>query len=128
MLSRAARNAAVLLAGVLVALALSSCTPKQIGASYFRDVPNGTKIAECIIQRESGGNPKAISATSDYGIFQINRSAHKRQFESMYGGPFEQKALDPTLNAKYARYLYNWYVSRGMNGWTPWKGGQYRCF
>lgn len=127
-MSKAARVVALAVVGVFVALAVSACTPKQIGASYFRDAPNGTKIAECIIQRESGGNPGAISATNDYGLFQINRAAHKRQFESMFGGPFEKKALDPTLNAKYARYLYDWYVARGYSGWTPWKGGQYRCF
>lgn len=116
----------MVLAVVLVLLA-PACTPTQIGTAQFRDVPRGTTISACIIKRESGGDPSAISPTRDYGLFQINRSAHKANFERMFGGPFERKALDPTLNAKYARYLYNYYAQRGMSGWTPWRGGRYSC-
>lgn len=72
-------------------------------------------------------NPNAISATHDYGLFQINRAAHKANFERMFHVRFETGALNPTLNAKYARYLYDYYSKRGMSGWTPWKGGKYPC-
>jgi len=98
----------------------SGCTPAQIGVAQFQ--PAQRSVASCIVKRESGGNPSAISATKDYGLFQINRAAHKRQFERMYGAPFERKALDPVLNGKYAAYLYS------VAGWSPWRGGKYRCF
>lgn len=35
--------------------------------------------AWAIMMRESGGRPDAISATGDYGVFQLNRSAHGSQ-------------------------------------------------
>lgn len=101
-------------------LTMTACTPTDIGVAQFK--PAQRAVARCIIQRESGGNPRAISATQDYGLAQINRSAHKRQFERMYGAPFERKALDPVLNGKYAAYLYS------VAGWSPWRGGKYRCF
>ncbi len=99
---------------------LSSCTPTQIGLAQFQRPQRA--VAACIIKRESGGNPKAVSPTDDWGLFQLNRPSHKAQFERMYGRPFESKALDPRLNGRYAAYLYS------IAGWSPWRGGQYRCF
>lgn len=111
---------------ILVAtLSLTSCnlrTPEEIGRFWFKDVPNGPNIASCIMKRESGFNPKAISPTRDYGLFQINRKAHKKSFEKKIGGPFEKVALGAWSNARYARHLYN------QAGWSPWRGGNYRCF
>ena len=99
---------------------VSACTPTDVGLAAF---PKHLRpVAACIIKRESGGNAGAISATHDYGLFQINRLAHKRTFERMYGGPFERKALDARLNGQYAYYLYL------VAGWSPWRGGKYRCF
>ena len=81
----------IMLISALVILG-SACSPAQVGVAQFQ--PAQRAVASCIVKRESGGNPSAISATNDYGLFQINRSAHKRQFERMYGAPFERKALD----------------------------------
>lgn len=110
---------------ITVVMSLTACkpmSPDATGRFWFRDVPNGPAIASCIMNRESGTNPRAISATGDYGLFQINRAAHKRTFESKIGGPFEQKALDSWNNARYARYLYD------QVGWSPWRGGRWKCF
>lgn len=120
-LAVAAAAAAVLVAG------LTSCTPAQNAAAYFRDIPGGQAKAACIINRESGGNPNAISATHDYGLFQINRAANAAEFDQLFGGPFDTKALDPTLNARYARWLYDYWASRGRSGWSPWAHGRYPC-
>ena len=118
------RSYKTLLASLLLAafavLVLPSCTATDIGVAQFRSPQRA--VARCIVKRESGGNARAISATKDYGLFQINRKAHKAQFERMYGAPFERKALDPVLNGKYAAYLYS------VAGWSPWRGGKYRCF
>ena len=108
---------------VIIVVLISACTPQQLteyGALHFP--PHARDTARCIIKRESGGNANAISPTRDYGLFQINRAAHKAQFERLFGPPFERKALDPDLNSRYARYLYD------RVGWSPWRGGQYRCF
>ena len=104
----------------------TGCTPTEVGVSYFP--ASARPVARCIVKRESGGDPRAISPTHDYGLFQINRKAHKRNFESRYGVAFETGALDPRLNGKYARYLYDYYRSHGGSGWEPWAGGRYRCF
>lgn len=104
----------------LLSVGGSGCSPVNVGLAQF---PAALRpVASCIIQRESGGNPSAVSPTRDYGLFQINRAAHKRQFERMYGAPFERKALDARLNGQYAYYLYR------QVGWSPWNGGNYRCF
>lgn len=118
------RSYKTLLASLLLAafalLVLPSCTPIQRGLAQWK-APQRS-VAACLAKRESGNNPSAISATKDYGLWQINRAAHKRQFERMYGAPFETKALDPVLNGKYAAYLFS------VAGWSPWAGGAYRCF
>ena len=101
-------------------LVLPSCTPIQRGLAQWK-APQRS-VAACLAKRESGNNPSAISETHDYGLWQLNRAAHKRQFEARYGAPFERKALDPVLNGKYAAYLYS------VAGWSPWRGGKYRCF
>lgn len=118
------RSYKTLLASLLLAafavLVLPSCTATQIGVAQFP--AHARAKATCIVKRESGGNAKAVSPTDDWGLFQIHRPVHKRQFERMYGAPFERKVLDPTLNGKYAAYLYS------VAGWSPWAGGKYRCF
>ena len=108
----------IMLIAVLVVIG-SACSPAQVGVAQFP--PAQRAVAACLAKRESGNNPSAISATHDYGLWQLNRAAHKRQFEARYGAPFERKALDPVLNGKYAAYLYS------VAGWSPWRGGKYRC-
>lgn len=57
------------------------------------------------MSRESGGNPRAISATDDHGLFQIHGGYAK------YG----EKIYDPEFNISLA--YNNYYKTRG---WTPW--------
>lgn len=57
------------------------------------------------MSRESGGNPRAISATDDHGLFQIHGGYAK------YG----EKIYDPEFNISLA--YNNYYKGRG---WTPW--------
>lgn len=66
--------------------------------------------AWAIAMRESGGNPRAISATHDYGLFQINRAAHHRSKLWKDG-----KMLDRDYNAKVAAHFSN----LGKN-WSAW--------
>lgn len=73
------------------------------------------RTAWAIVMRESGGRPDAISATGDYGIFQINRRT--------YGSErwWSDKAmLDREYNAKIAfalsdggRTFYPWDIDGG---------------
>lgn len=70
--------------------------------------PTAMRIAEC----ESGMNPRAVSATDDHGLFQIN-AVHRGQFEAVTGAPWSS-VYDPELNTIYARHLY------AQQGWGPW--------
>lgn len=60
--------------------------------------------AMLVMARESGGNPRAVSATDDHGLFQIHSGL------ANYG----QAIYDPETNVKIA---YGMYASRG---WRPW--------
>ena len=68
------------------------------------------KEAWAIAMRESGGNPKAISATGDYGLFQINRAAH--QDSPLWR---EGKMLNATYNAQVAAHF-----SQKGRDWSAW--------
>lgn len=71
--------------------------------------------ARCIVHRESGGNPRAVSPSHDVGIFQINR-VHASEFTRLTGKAFLPGAFDPRLNGQYALALWK---SSGRS-WRPW--------
>lgn len=80
--------------------------------------------AICLITRESGLNPQAISATGDYGAAQFNYAAHHEAHPEWYapGRGFSSLIFDPSYNAG-AMFA----MSRGGTSWTPWAGGSHSC-
>ena len=68
------------------------------------------RYAYGIVMRESKGNARAISRTSDYGLFQWNRAAWSKQ---TWWDPV--RLLDPAYNAAVA-----WRISQGGRTWYPW--------
>ena len=60
--------------------------------------------AACIVSHESGGNPRAISPTDDFGLFQVNGS----------WGP-GMASLNPVANAEAAVK-----ISDNGRSWAPW--------
>lgn len=68
------------------------------------------EAALAIIQCESRGNPNAISATGDYGLFQINAAT----WAEFFGEP-PSTWLDPLTNARRALVIYQRSGSR-----APW--------
>ena len=109
----------LLCALTLTATGCYPLTPTQEAVTFFP--PSTRTKASCIIRRESGGNPNAVSATGDYGLFQINRAAHAANFYRLYHKQFTTYALHTDYNARYARYLYD------VAGWSPWNNGRYPC-
>jgi len=79
----------------------------EFGNGYLGD--QAWKIAKC----ESGLNPRARSSTNDHGLFQINY-VHRSSFENVTGHTWSPNVYHASLNAKYARDLYN------RQGWNPW--------
>jgi Lysozyme like domain len=63
-----------------------------------------------IVMRESKGHARAISPTSDYGLFQFNRAAWSS--ESWW---HSTRLLEPAYNAAVA-----WRLSQGGRTFYPW--------
>ena len=72
------------------------------------------RVAACIVGRESGWNPFAVSATGDHGLFQFNRLAHPWLDMS--------RIYEIRFNVRLA-----WRMSRHGTNWGPWSGGTYAC-
>lgn len=78
-------------------------------------IGDNRRWALCVVERESGFNPGAISATDDHGLAQIHRTAH------------------PWINVNRARvdppYAVRTFVALSDHGRnrSPWNGGNYVC-
>lgn len=108
---RLATLGGVALAG---ALSLGACSAPSvngtIGSVFGTGFLGGQahKIAMC----ESTMNPRAVSGTNDYGLFQIN-IVHRNSFTQVTGQPWSQ-VFNPYYNAVFAKRLYD------QQGWRPW--------
>lgn len=88
---------------------------EAVRAYVARYAANPTRAA-CIIGRESGWNPSAISPTGDHGLFQFNYAAHHGWIDF----------ARVTHDVVYAVELYN-RLSRWGTNFSPWGGGAYAC-
>lgn len=84
----------------------------QQAASNFADP--ATACAVCLA--ESGGDPNASNG-ADFGLFQIEASAHPDFDMSRWS--------DPTYNAQYAAQLQ---ASSGWRPWTTYTSGKYQQY
>ena len=85
---------------------------RSVGLSPARAV-----LAAAIAMAESGGNPRAVSSTGDYGLWQINRAT--------WGGSISQ-LQNPAYNAQQMAK-----ISKKGKDWSPWstfKNGAYRKY
>lgn len=81
---------------------------RRLHAAGFRG--ENLREAWAIAMRESGGNPKSISASGDYGVFQFNHAAHGGQ--TWWSS---RKLLTPEYNIQIA-----YRMSKGGKWWGPW--------
>lgn len=115
------RRVRFFLAAILLALVLSGCDWRFAVFRYFHDTGQ-EHVAECIVRRESGGNPNARNPSGASGLFQIMLPLHGGLFAA-HGYDWQRGDwTNPFANAQVARDLYN------GSGWAPWNGGNYRCF
>lgn len=88
-------------------------SPLQIAQVAYTAGFRGTHLtmAVAISLAETGGtgNPKAVSPTHDYGLWQINQPAHPTYFKQ------SGKIFEPGYNAAAA-----YAISKGGTDWTPW--------
>jgi hypothetical protein len=69
---------------------------------------------------ESAGNPNAISPTHDYGIMQINISAHPELFHQYIWS-------EPAQNMKMAFIVYQ-QAHNSFSPWSTYKSGRYLIY
>ena len=92
----------------------SSCATSgdPVRNAIQREFPEQYAKAERVARCESGLRPNAVSpGGANWGLFQIN-TVHRGLVSSM-GYSWDQ-ILDPYVNAKVARRIYN------QGGWQPW--------
>jgi len=71
----------------------------------------GNQANNCLkaMKRESGGNPRAVSHTQDYGLLQIHYPIWGKFF-----GISKEQLFDPETNVKCAKVIYD------RSGWYAW--------
>ena len=99
---------AALAAVIQLAPACTDPVVKVLHSAGFRG--RALRYAYGIVMRESRGNARAISRTSDYGLFQFNKAAWSRAHWW-----HSTRLLDPTYNATVA-----WRISQHGRTWYPW--------
>ena len=75
-------------------------------------------VAAAVAMAESGGNPKAVSVTNDYGLWQINAPSWP-QFT-------RDQLLTPSGNAAAMAIVR--VSGRGWSNWTTYRTGAYQRF
>jgi hypothetical protein len=90
---------------------------------------------ECLINRESNGNPNAYNrfdpGFGSYGLLQINMGKGTWGTFNYYSGVLggdRNKLFDPEMNLRVGLHL--WYRAQEAYGfaWYPWKGTNIRCW
>ena len=127
------RNWLLLLATCVLLLALASRASGRPSSSRISDrqveriiesrFGDRAGAAKCIAAAESNGDytrpyhyePRAISPTFDYGLFQINRKTWGRTFDW-------SRILDPVYNTEVA-----WRLSARGRSWGPWSATRGYC-
>ena len=79
-------------------------------ASFRQESALAIRVFKC----ESGLNPRAVSATGDYGIGQINLESHRRKIQGENDVQKIEWLFDYKNNIRLARSLYD------ASGWGPW--------
>lgn len=114
-------------ASLLTALAITATANAQIPQRTEGDVQQAKKEIRrlwgtsaprvfCIIQRESGWNPRAVSRTGDHGLMQLNAYTWRRYFGKRWA-----RVYDPVANVRMGYAVYK------RQGWGAWRGGRWSC-
>ena len=87
---------------------------ENINQTIYREFKNEAPTAQGVFFCESGLKARAVSKTGDYGVSQINLSAHRNKVP----GETDQQKIDWLFNfqnnLKLAKYIYD------TSGFYPW--------
>ena len=88
-----------------------------VEAAIRRWFPENFDKASDVAWCESRHDPAAVSpGGGNHGLFQIN-TVHRADFEAVTGVSWDAGIYDASLNAQYARALFD------QQGWEPWACG-----
>src|SRR5438105_1046820 len=89
------------------------------------------QVAYAVMVAESSGDAYAVSPTGDYGLMQINLSAHWGDISGATADEKIQWLFNPYNNINEAKYLYDDSQTRTGCGWCIWNAylnGRYAQF
>src|SRR5436853_4523898 len=86
----------------------------------FSTFGNQGQVAYAVAQAESSLDEHAVSPTGDYGLMQINLSAHWDKIPGRSADERIQWLFNAYNNINYAKYLYDDSLSRTGCGFCPW--------
>jgi resuscitation-promoting factor RpfB len=75
----------------------------------------GSALEQCIISRESGGNPNAMNSSGHWGLYQFSRSTWVA-----YGG--SASSFGSASAAAQQQVFNNAIAAGGASNWTPYDG------
>ena len=95
---------------VLMAARADASTVTQARAEVERLWGSSANRMLCIIRRESGWNPRAVSRTDDHGLLQLHRPVWNRYFGDRWSSVY-----DPVANVRMG---YRVWLIQGFGAWT----------
>lgn len=95
---------------LLITARADASTINQARAEVWRLWGTSAPRMLCIIGRESGWNPRAVSRTDDHGLVQLNRPSWERHFGARW-----RLRYDPVANVRMG---YRVWRIQGFGAWT----------
>src|SRR3984957_13540200 len=93
---------------------VSRTTPATDAASYSGTYPGGA-FGQCVVARESGGNPQIMNATGHYGLYQFSAGTW-----AAYGG--NPADFGHATVAEQNQVFANALAAGGESNWAPYDG------
>ena len=88
--------------------------PATPTASYSGGIPGGA-FGQCVVARESGGNPQVMNSTGHYGLYQFSASTW-----AAYGG--SPADFGHASVAQQNQVFANALAAGGQSNWSPYDG------
>ena len=93
----------------------ASAAPVLAQLTAYSGITAQSSFARCVIQRESGGNPQALSPAGYWGLYQFSRATWQA-----YGG--NPATFGRASAAEQTRVFNNAIAHGGKGNWAPYDG------
>ncbi len=93
----------------------AAAAPVDAQLTAYSSITAQSSFAWCVIQRESGGNPQALSPAGYWGLYQFSRATWQA-----YGG--NPATYGRASAAEQTRVFNNAIAHGGKGNWAPYDG------